>query len=142
MNPLAYVAHFGKPQHARLLHSRGVNVNERGLVADTSRQESLPEAAVSRQHDAMADLFSTGCVVSKRLFFLTTNHSFPIPIARRLLQTAEFMELAAEPGNKLPLLERRVPLVYERDIIIMIRRPVQVSSRWLGVCCPQLSSEH
>ena len=130
-NPLVYAAHFGKPQHAHLLLSRGAKVNERGLVIDTSRQELPLEVAISRQHDAMVDLLlSTGSVVPQRLFHLTTNHNFPIRITRRLLQTDEFMEWAVEPGNKLPsplgLLERRPPLVYQRDIIVMIRRLVQV----------------
>ncbi|KAF8546796.1 ankyrin [Imleria badia] len=130
-NPLVYAAHFGRPQHAKLLLSHGAKVNERGLVIDTSRQELPLEVAVSRQHDAMVDLLlSTGSVVLKRLFSLTTNHNFPIRIARRLLETDEFMECAVESGNRLPsplgLLERCLPLMYERDIIVMIRRLVQV----------------
>ena len=130
-NPLVYAAHFGKPKHARLLLSCGAKINEKGLVIDASRQALPLEVAVSRQHDAMADLLlSTGSIVPKQLFTLPTNHNFPIRIARRLLQTDEFVEWAAQPGNRLPapvgLLERRLPLVYERDIIIMIRRLVQV----------------
>jgi ankyrin repeat protein len=101
------------------------------LVVDASRQALPLEVAVSRQHDAMVDLLlSLGSIVPKQVFALSTNHNFPIRITRRLLQTDEFMEWAAESGNRLPspvgLLERRLPLVYERDIIIMIRRLVQV----------------
>ena len=130
-NPLVYAAHFGKPQHARLMLSRGAQVNERGLAVEGPHQPLPLEVAVSRQQEAMVDLLlSTGSVVPKQLFARTTDHNFPIRIARRLLQTDEFVEWAAEPGNKPPsplgLLARRLPLVYERDIIVMIRRLVQV----------------
>ncbi|KAF8137382.1 hypothetical protein EV363DRAFT_1428288, partial [Boletus edulis] len=130
-NPLVYAAHFGKPQHAQLLLSHGAKVNERGLVVQAYRQDIPLEVAVSRQHDAMVDLLlSTGSVVPKQLFTRTTDRNFPIRIARRLLQTDEFMEWVAERGNKPPsplgLLERRLPSVYERDILVMIRRLVQV----------------
>jgi ankyrin repeat protein len=130
-NPLVYAAHFGKPQHARLLLSCGAKINEKGLVIDASRLALPLEVAVSQQHDAMVDiLLSTGSIVPEQLFALSTNHNFPIRITRRLLQTDEFVEWVAQPGNRLPapvrLLERQLPLVYERDIIIIIRRLVQV----------------
>jgi hypothetical protein len=65
-NPLVYAAHFGKPQHAQLLLSRGAKVNERGLVVDASRQALPLEVAVSRRHDAMVDLLlSAGSMVPK-----------------------------------------------------------------------------
>ena len=130
-NPLVYAAHFGRPKHAQLLLSRGAKVNEKGLVVEGHRQALPLEVAVSRQHDGMVDLLlSTGSVVPGQLFTRTTDRNFPIRIARRLLQTDEFAGWAAEPGNKLPspigLLERQLPLAYERDIIVMIRRLVQV----------------
>ena len=131
-NPLIYAAHFGKPKHAQLLLSRGAQINERGFVVDASRQALPLEVAVSRQHDAMVDLLlSAGSLVPKRLFALSTYYyKFPVRIVRSLLETHQFVEWALEPGNKLPsplrILEQRPPLVYETDIIFIIRRLVQV----------------
>ncbi|KAF8438213.1 hypothetical protein L210DRAFT_3545717 [Boletus edulis BED1] len=81
-NPLVYAAHFGKPQHAQLLLSHGRQIDNTMLWSDL--------------------LLSTGSVVPKQLFTRTTDRNFPIRIARRLLQTDEFMEWVAERGNKPP----------------------------------------
>ena len=131
-NPLVYAAHFGKPQHARLLLSRGAEINEKGLVINASRQALPLEVAVSRRHDVMVDLLlSAGSMVPKRLFALSTYYyKYPVRVVRMLLETDQFVEWAVEPGNKLPsplrILEQRPPLVYETDIVFIIRRLVQV----------------
>ena len=131
-NPLVYAAHFGKAQHAQMLLSRGANVNERGLIVDASRQALPLEIAVGRRHDALVDiLLSAGSMVPKRLFALSTYYfKFPVHVVRRLLETDQFVEWAAEPGNKLAsplrILERRPSLVYEADTLSIIRRLVQV----------------
>ncbi|KAG6377524.1 ankyrin repeat-containing domain protein [Boletus reticuloceps] len=129
-NPLVYAAHFGKVQHAEMLLSHGAKVNERGLVIDASRQALPLEVAVGRRRDVVVNLLlSAGSMVPKRLFALSTYYyKFPVRIVRMLLETDEFVEWAME-GNTLPssrrILEQRLPLAYENDIIFIIRRLLQ-----------------
>ncbi|KAF8439131.1 ankyrin repeat-containing domain protein [Boletus edulis BED1] len=129
-NPLVYAAHFGKVQHAEMLLSHGAKVNERGLVIDASRQALPLEVAVGRRRDIVVNLLlSAGSMVPKRLFALSTYYyKFPVRIVRMLLETDEFVEWAME-GNTLPsslrILEQRLPLAYENDIMFILRRLLQ-----------------
>ena len=97
-NPLVYAANFGKVEHAKILLSSGVCLNNRGWDIWFDRRRLLPlEAALSRGNLPMVNLFLTeGSLVPQELFVrgLTRPSHLRAICMARLAQTDEFMEWA------------------------------------------------
>lgn len=103
-NPLICAAAFRKIEHARILLSRGVSLNQRGLDTGPDHHRVLPlEVAVRRMNYCMVDLFlKEGSPVPHALFEGAVRElpRFSARIVSRLLQTDEFVEWAAIAWNE------------------------------------------
>ncbi|KAF9224620.1 ankyrin [Gyrodon lividus] len=139
-NPLLYAASFNKTQHARILLSRGISMNNDGWVVDGSRRALPLEVAVECRHDELVDLLlAEGSRVPERLFdiALSPNKRVPLRIVKSLLRTDEFAEWVTTCQDERSLLHEILHWNFAEeaeDIIVDItRRLVQVGcspSEW------------
>ena len=105
-NPLIYAANFGGVEHAKILLSSGVCLNNRGCDIWRDHYQLLPlEVALRNGNLPMVNLFlAEGSLVPQELFVHGLTHPFRLPgeSMSRLVQTDEFTEWAVSlPDEEL-----------------------------------------
>ena len=133
-NPLTYAAAFRKVEHAKILLSKGVSLNHRGLNIDHRRVLPI-EVAVERGDPNMVHLFLTeGSPIPRQLFESAVKEwtRYSARVVSKLLQTDEFVEWATIVWNERRFLSALDPTSYlwpcspEKDLETIERRLIQI----------------
>ena len=121
-NPVIYATHFGKPDHARALILRGVNVNDRGLVVD----KLVAEDSAMDVNGSDADNLNSNTTIAPD--YSDERMAIPIQVAVDHWH-AEMLDLLLAHGSTIPygLLTRVLRVQPHQFPLFIIHKLVQTA---------------